>query len=181
MSAIDDAPPEAPGLFLERIIMDARHIVIKPRGRHMLRLFDGDAIDMVDFFVDSIIIKPIGAARCGKVPTLAVDARARITKISGRYQLGEGWNNRRAASLSFTLSHHDPANIVEHRRIMLVEGPAAHVNGAGLAGGMFLEPNHLRFRAQRIARRNWHQKPALGVAEIGYGVQRNIRNRPPEH
>src|SRR5215210_1768860 len=100
MSAIDDAPPEAPGLFFERIIMDPRHIVIKPRGRHMLRLFDGDPVDMVDSFARLIIIETIPAPRGRKVPVLAVDGRARITKISGRYRLGEGWNNRRAASLS---------------------------------------------------------------------------------
>ena len=104
-------------------------------------------------------------------PALAVDGRKRISKIGGRHRLGQGWNDRRGASALLRPSHHNPANIVEHGRIMLVEPPAAHVNGAGLVIGMFFEPDHLRFRAQRIARRNRHQKPAPGITEIGDGVQ----------
>src|SRR5215208_5959749 len=113
MSAIDDAPPEAAGLFRKRIVMHARRIVIKPRGCHMLRLLDSDAVDMVDFFVDSIIIKPIGTPRCGKVPTLAVDGRTRISKIAGRHPLGNRWNTRWDVPSSSALAHHDPAHIVE--------------------------------------------------------------------
>src|SRR5215207_2512340 len=100
MSAIDDAPAEAPGFFFKRIIMHARHIVIKPRGRHVLRLLDGDPVDMVDFFFHLIIIKPLAAPRRGKVPAFAVDWRTRITKISRPHHLGEGWDNCRGASLS---------------------------------------------------------------------------------
>src|SRR6202041_2423788 len=62
MAAIDQPPAEPAFTFDKLIEMDARGILIEPGRHHMLGLFDGDAVDMVDALANLIIAEAINAA-----------------------------------------------------------------------------------------------------------------------
>src|SRR5262249_55966760 len=58
VATIDQSPAEAAFAFVELIEMNARRVLIKPRGNLVLGLLDGDAVNVVDFFSDLVIGKP---------------------------------------------------------------------------------------------------------------------------
>ena len=64
--------------------------------------------------------------------------------------------------------------------VLLVAG-RAHIDDAGLAVGIFLEPDDLGERAQRVAGIDRAAEIAAGVAEIGDGIERDVRHGLAEH
>ena len=100
----------------------------------------------------------------------------RATAAAGR---GRGAAGAGAARVA--LAHHHPADIVDHRLAALVEALRAHIDDAGLPVGVLLEADHLRDRRERVAGIDGLQKPAVGVAEIGDRVQRDVGHRLAEH
>ena len=79
------------------------------------------------------------------------------------------------------LSHHHPAHIFEHRGAVLIVAGGAHVDDAGLAAGIFLQPDHFGERGQRIAGIHRAAEIAAGIAEIGDGVERHVGHGLAEH
>ena len=80
-----------------------------------------------------------------------------------------------------TLSHHHPAHVIDDRLAALIGPFRAHIDNATLPVRVLLEPDHLRNGRERIAGKNRLQKPAIGIAEIGDRVQRDVRHRLAEH
>ena len=79
------------------------------------------------------------------------------------------------------LSHHHPADIFEHLAAVLPAAGRAHEHDAGLAAGILLETDHLGHRVEGIAGIDRREHPEGGVAEIGDGVERDIRHGLAEH
>ena len=79
------------------------------------------------------------------------------------------------------LPHHHPTDIFDHRLAALVVPFRAHVDDAALPVRVFLEPDDLRGRRQRIACKHRLREPAIGVAEIGDRVERDVGHRLAEH
>src|SRR3546814_86249 len=80
-----------------------------------------------------------------------------------------------------TLFRSDPAHVLDHRLVMLVHAAAAHGDHAGLAVGILLEADDLALRRERVAGIDRRQEAAVGIAEVGDRVQRDIRHRLAEH
>ena len=89
-----------------------------------------------------------------------------------------GLRRRRAR---VALSDHHPADIVDDRLAALIEPLRAHIDDAALPVRVLLEPDHLRNGGERVAGKNRLQEPAIGVAEIGDRVQRDVGHRLAEH
>ena len=56
----------------------------------------------------------------------------------------------------------------------------AHIDGAGLAARVLLEADHLGAGGQRVARIEQSAEPAIGIAEVGDGVERHVRHAASE-
>ena len=94
-------------------------------------------------------------------------------------QFGDMRLGRRRAVVA--LAHHHPAHVVDHGLAALVEAPRAHIDDAALPVRVLLEADHLGDRRQRVARIDGLEEAAVGVAEIGDGVERDVRHRLAEH
>ena len=79
------------------------------------------------------------------------------------------------------LSHHHPAHVFEHRAAVLFGARRAHIDDAGLAVGIFLQPDDFRKRAQRVARIERRAEIASGIAEIGDRIERDVGHGLAEH
>jgi hypothetical protein len=62
MPAIDQPLPVGP---VGRVEMHLGGVLPQPRGQHMLGLFDGDAIDMVDHLADLVVAPAVRLAGRG--------------------------------------------------------------------------------------------------------------------
>jgi hypothetical protein len=62
----------------------------------------------------------------------------------------------------------------------LVRAGGAHIDRARLAVGILLEANDFGHSRQRVARKHRLQEPAIGIAQIGNGIERDIRHRLAE-
>jgi hypothetical protein len=79
--------------------------------------------------------------------------------------------------LGIAFANHHPAAIVECDLPTLVDATRAHIDDAGLAVAVFLEADHRRIGGERISWIDRMTKAAGRVAEVGDGVERNIRHR----
>ena len=79
------------------------------------------------------------------------------------------------------LSHHHPADIVDDRLAALVEPLRAHIDDAALPVRVLLEADHLGDGGERVAGKDRLQEPAIGVAEIGDRVERDVGDGLAEH
>ena len=86
-----------------------------------------------------------------------------------------------ASAREIALSHHHPAHVFDDRLAALVESARAHIDDAALLVRVFLEADHLRDGGQRVARIDRLQEAAIGVAEIGDGVERDVGHGLAEH
>ena len=80
MAAIDQPAAEAAFAFDVLVEVDARSILIEAGRDHVLRLFDGDAVDMIDALADLIVAVEVRAA--GQAPY-----RKPTTSIGGQASL----------------------------------------------------------------------------------------------
>ena len=76
--------------------------------------------------------------------------------------------------------HHHPANPGQYHLVALVVAVGAHMHHAGLAAGVIAQANNFGFCSQGVADENRLQKPAIGVAKIGYRVVGNVGDRLAE-
>ena len=88
---------------------------------------------------------------------------------------------RKRLGAEIALSHHRPADVFDDRLAALIEPARAHVDDAALFVRVFLEADHLRNRRQRVAGKDRLQEPAIGVAEIGDRIERDVGHGFAEH
>ena len=86
-----------------------------------------------------------------------------------------------AGAAGIALAHHHPAHIFENGLAALVEAARADIDDAALAVGVFLQTDDLRSRVERVAGIDRLQEAAVGVAEIGDRVERDVGHRLAEH
>ncbi len=112
----------------------------------------------------------------------AIDGRAGRAEIGHADRLGELGNvglRRRRARVA--LSDHHPADIVDDRLAALIEPLRAYMDDAALPVRVLLQSDHLGNGGERVAGKNRLQEPAIGVAEVGHGVQRYVGHGLAEH
>src|SRR6478735_7524161 len=80
MAAIDQPASEASLLGGELVEMDARRVLVEARRDLVLRLLDGDAVDMIDAFADFIVAEFVSAAGQREVVARNVERRAGFAK-----------------------------------------------------------------------------------------------------
>ena len=147
----------------------------------MLRLFDGDAIHVVDHLAHGIIAPAMRLAREGKVIIAEIE-RFGDRQIVNRQRLGQiGHDSFGCEGIDIAFAHHHPADILQHFGVVLVKASGAYIDNAGFPVRVLLEPDHLGFRPQRIAGPDRCQPASLRVAKVGHGVQRYIRHGFAEH
>ncbi len=78
------------------------------------------------------------------------------------------------------LAHQNPARIAQHDLVALVAADRADIDDAGIARRGLLQPDHLRGRRERVARIDRLEEAPIGIAEIGDGIERNVRHRLAE-
>src|ERR1700730_157432 len=79
------------------------------------------------------------------------------------------------------LSHHDPAHVLEHLAAVRLATGRAYEDDAGLAARIFLEPDDLGLGIKSVSGIDRRENAASGIAEIGDGVERDVRYRLAEH
>jgi hypothetical protein len=79
------------------------------------------------------------------------------------------------------LANHDPADIFEHRRAVLIVAGGPHINDAGLAARILLKPDDLGLCGERIAGIDRLAEAAIGVPQIGDRIEGDVRHRFAEH
>ena len=137
---------------------------------------------MVDALAHLVIVEPIGAAGERHVVGAGVDRRAGIAQHARqqRFRYARHVVGVHRCRL-IALTDHDPAHIFEHFAAVGLAAGRAHEHDAGLAAGVLLEADHLRDRADGVARIDRGQEPAGRIAKIGHRVDRDIRHGLAEH
>src|SRR5262249_47817492 len=79
------------------------------------------------------------------------------------------------------LSHHDAAYVFEHLAAVPLATGRAHEDDAGLAARILLEPDDLGLGIKSVSGIDRREDTAGGVAEIGDGVERDVRYRLAKH
>ena len=150
-------------------------------GLHMLGLFDGDAVDVVDDLAHLIIPEPVRLTGQRKVVVGEIQTLGdhQIRRGHGFGQIGDGGFGRGRVQIAF--ADHDPAHIAQDLFAALVQTTGAHVNNARFPVRVLFEADHLGFRAQRVALIDRTQEPPLGIAKVRHRVQRHIRNGFAKH
>ncbi len=162
--------------------MDARGVLVKPRRDLMLGFFDRIAVDVIDLLADLVVAEAIGAAGKREIVSRDIERRAGFAQD---IRLDRGRQARHVIAgrgrRFVAFAHHHPAHIFEHRRAVLLVAGGAHIDDAGLAAGIFLQPDDFGQRGQRIARIDGLAEITAGIAEIGDGVERNVGHGLAEH
>ena len=136
---------------------------------------------MVDPLADGIVAPT--EARAGEriVVSSELDPGAALAELfrqhglrQFRHLLGMG---RRAG---LALAHQHPTRIAQHDRVVLVTADRANIDDAGIARRGLLQPDHLRRGRERIAGIDRLEEAPIGIAEIGDGIERDIRHRLAE-
>ena len=172
-----DQPPA--GRVLGALILvevDLGGVLIEARGHLVLGLLDGHAVDMVDLLADCVVLERMRRACEGEVVAAEVEA-VRQDQVLRRHGAGQGRRRllRDLGGLA-ALAHHHPTHIAQHRLAVLVLAGGADIDHAGLAVGVLLQPDDLAGRDHRVARIQRLEKQPLGVAQVGHGVQADVRH-----
>jgi len=129
---------------------------------------------MVDPLADGIIGPAVRLAGGGEIVAAEIQALG-DHEVRRRHRRGEFRHHRlRRRRGGVALAHHHPADIVDHRRPVLVGAGRAHPDHARGGAGVLLQPDHRAGGAQRVARPDRRQPAALGVAKIGDGIERDV-------
>ena len=181
-AAVDDALAEAAlglGVLVE---VHLGGVLVEARRGLMLGFLERHAIDMVDLFAGLIVAPAVRRAGKRQIVFRHVERSGRprqVLRIDAVGKLRHDRFGRRRVLVA--LAHHHPAAILEHHLAVLIAAGRAHVDGAGLLVGVLLEPDDLGRRRQRIAGIDGLQEAAVGVAEVGDGIERDFRRRLAEH
>src|SRR5207248_4442070 len=71
------------------------------------------------------------------------------------------------------LAHHYRAHIAQDWVAVLIRARRAHMDCAGLAVGILLEPDHFRSSGERVAGKYRPQETAIGITQIGDRIERD--------
>ena len=181
MPAIDQPAAEAALAFGILVEMDARGVLVEPGRHHVLGFFDRHAVDMVDSFAGFVIVPQMAAARGRQIAIREIRVGGHA-QLFGRDRIGQ-FRHHGFADLGRRIAFvdHDPAHIGEHQLARLVIAFGADIDDAGLPVGILLEPDHLREGGQGRARIDGFDEAALGIAEIGHRIERDVRHGLAEH
>src|SRR5689334_9600823 len=89
MPAIDQPAAKAALCFAELVEMNLGGVLIETRRQHMLGLFDGHTIDMIDALAFPIVIETVTRARKRIIPHFAGDFGTASAEIGGQHSLGQ--------------------------------------------------------------------------------------------
>ena len=92
MPAIDEPAPEAPLPLAELVEMHLGGVLIEPGRRLVLRLLDGDAVDMIDPLAGAIVLEPMRRAAELLVERRAIDARTGLRRDRRRRPPRGAWD-----------------------------------------------------------------------------------------
>src|SRR5260370_12097639 len=121
--------------------MDARRVLIETGCDLVLRLFDGDAIDVVDLLADLVITEAIGTAREREVVGGDIDAGAGIAERARQHRFRQARHMIAAGrGCLIALSHHDPAHVLEHFCAVRLATGRAHEHDTCPAARILLAP-----------------------------------------
>ena len=129
---------------------------------------------MVDLLADLVIPHPVSLAGEGEVVAREVEPLG-DHEVGGRhrgFQLGD--QGVGCGDFGIAFAHHHPADVFEHRFVVLVGARGLDPDHAGLAVGILLEADHLALRPQGVARIDRSQPAPFGIAEVGDGVERDV-------
>src|SRR5262245_3625945 len=148
----------------------------------MLGFLQRHRIGMINLLAYGVIGPAMRAARELILITGGIERR-QVRRQHGRIDAaceprhdGRGCRRRRIA-----LAHHDPAYELEDDGPALLAPRRVHVDDAGRPTGILLEADHFRNGSERVTRVNGFQKAAVGITEIGNGIERDIRAALAEH
>jgi hypothetical protein len=123
--------------------------------------------------------RPTGRAPRQRLIVLLDPDSRRNDQIACRHRCGQVWHDRfRCRRRRLPLANHDPAAVVEGDLPTLIDPAGAHKNDAGLAIAVLFQANHRRIGAERITRIDRVAKTAGRVAEVGDGIERDVRYGP---
>ena len=165
--AIDQPAAETALGLGKQVEVDARIVLVKPRGHLVFGFFDRHPVDVVDLFADVIVVIAIGAAGKGKIISRDIERRARIADRADGHPVGKARHMiRRRERVRIALLQHHPADIFERLAAVVLEAGSSDEHDAGLAARIFLHTDDLGYRVQRIAGIDRGQKVAgnTGVA-----------------
>ena len=126
--AIDQAAAIGAGGGVE---MNLGGVLPQAGGQHVFGFFHRDTIDVVNLFTDLIVTPAVwfsceGEVVVGEIETLG---DAQFARNQGTRQVRHDWFWRGRVWIAF--AHHHPADVFQHRLIMLVQTGGAHVDDAG--------------------------------------------------
>ena len=166
----------------ELIEVHARGVLIEPRRHLVLGFLDRHAVDVVDLLAGLIVAEAMRRAREREVVVARDDHRAGFAervRLDRLRQVRHQIARRRCRLVA--LAHHHPAHVLQHLGAVLLEAGRAHVDHAGLAARVLLQPDHFRDRSQRVARIDRAQEAAVRVAEVRDRIERDVRHGLAEH
>ena len=164
--------------------VDARRVLIKPRRDLMLGFLDGHAVDVVDLLAD-LHNRQNDRRAAGQHIVVGAGCRSagsRHPEDSGSSAVGSrGTCSPDAAALSSRFRTITQRTYSSTWVPSDFEADRAHEHDAGLAVGIFLQPDHFGDGAERVAGIDRREKAAIGITEIGDRIQRDIRHGLAEH
>ena len=174
MATVDQPAAEA-ALPLDVLVeVHPGGVLVEARGELVLGLLDRHAVDVVDALAHPVVAQ---AVRAAGEPQVVVGEGELLRHLQGRRrqrrrQLRHHRIRRRARLVA--LAHQDPAAVAQHLLAHLVGAEGAHVDDAAVAGRGLLQADHLALGLEAVARVDRHAEEALGVAQVGHGVQRDV-------
>ena len=147
----------------------------------MLRLVDGHAVDVIDALADRIAVEALHRPRQHAVEVARPEARRHRDLL--RRDLGGQLRHHRLGcrACRVALVDQHPAHVLQQLAAVLLDPAGAHPDRAGRARGALLEPDHLGDRVQAVARIEQRAEAAVGIAEVGDGVARDVGHGAAEH
>src|SRR5262245_23164596 len=183
----DDAAVDQPALewslrLCVLIEMNPGRVLIEAGGDLVLGLLQRHGLGVIDSFADGIIAPAMGAARQGIDIARQVEAwqvLRQMRRIDPADELRDDRLRWRRRGLAF--AHHHPAHELKDILPARLAARRADIDDARPAVGIYPKTTDFRGGRQRVAGIDGRQEAALGVAQIGNGIEGNIRNAFAEH
>src|SRR5690348_7084921 len=157
--------------------MNARRILVEPRRNLVFGFLDSDSVGMIDPLAGLVIAKTARAARQFGVVDGLMDGRAGFSELRGFDMCREFRHLFSGRGCGFVaLPHHHPACVIEDWLARIIEAARAHIYDAGFSVRIFPQADDFGNSGQRGTGENRFEKPAVGIAEIGDRIERDIRD-----
>ena len=173
--------PKRPLALAMGVEVDRGAVLVEAGRQAMLGLVHGHAIDVVDALADLVAVEALEGARERPVEVARPQA-LRHRDALGCHVVGQRRHHglgRGARRLALADQH--PADVLQELAAVLLDPPGAHPDRAGGAARALLEPDHLGGRVQAVARIEQRAEAAVGIAEVGDRVARDVRHAAAEH